>query len=106
MNPDNPRDAKALAVLQDWSSQGYSIRYTITEALLWVDSANSNAADNSMLNDLSQQIQELLDNIETDITLNKPKDERSSEEKLSEGFVTSVLKTAKPGLKIAGGPDL
>ena len=102
LNPDNPRDAKALDVLQEWISQGFSTRHTITEALLQLDSANSNLADSSVLNDLSQQIKELLDNIGSDVTLNKPKNESPSQEKLSEGFVTSLLKAAKPGLKMAG----
>lgn len=102
LNPDNPRDAKALSVLQAWSSQGFSTRHTLTEALLLVDSTNSNEADNRVLNDLSQQIKELLDNIGSDITLSKPKDEWSSKENLSDGFVDSILKAAKPGLK----PDL
>ena len=46
-------------------------------------------------------IKELLENIGSDITLNKPKVKISSEEKLSEGFVTSVLNASKPGLKMA-----
>jgi len=106
LNPDNQRDAKAIAILQDWLSRGFSTRHTITEALLNLPSPNSEAADNSVLNDLSQQIKELLDKIGSDVTLNKPKDEMSSQEKLSEGFVTSVLKAAKPGLMIAEEPDL
>jgi len=101
LNPNNPRDAKALAVLQDWLFQGFSTRRTITEALLQVDSTSTKATDNSVLNDLSQQIKDLLDSIGPDVTLNKIKDERWSQEKLAEGFVTSVLKAAKPGLKMA-----
>jgi len=79
LNPDNQRDAKAIAILQDWLSRGFSTRHTITEALLNLPSPNSEAADNSVLNDLSQQIKELLDKIGSDVTLNKPKDEMSSQ---------------------------
>jgi len=64
LNPDNPRDAKALAVLQNWLSQGFSTRYTITEALLELDSTNAKATDKEALRDLSQQLKELLKNIE------------------------------------------
>jgi hypothetical protein len=64
LNPENPRETKALTVLQDWLSQGFSTRHTITEVLLKVDSANSEAIDIGALNDLLNQIKELLENFE------------------------------------------
>jgi hypothetical protein len=100
LNPDNPRDAKALSVLQTWSSQGFSTRQTITEALLQLNSANPEATDNEALKDLSQQIKVLLENIEHGSSREMVSKAEPAKEKLSDGFVSSILKAAKPGLKL------
>ena len=34
LNPDNPREAEALSVLEKWQNQGFSTRHTITEAII------------------------------------------------------------------------
>lgn len=73
--------------------------YTRTEALLKLDSSNSQVAENQALNDLFYQIKELLDNIEMGSSLVIPNGDIRSKEKLSDGFVSSILKTAKPGLR-------
>jgi hypothetical protein len=99
LNPDNPRDAKAIAVLLDWLSQGFSTRQTITEALLQLDSANSKSTDNEALMDLSQQIKELLENFDNVSSREMVSEAVSAKEKLSDGFVSSILKAAKPGLR-------
>jgi len=99
LDQDNPREAEALAILLDWLSRGFSTRHTITEALLQLDSENYKATDNGALNVLYQQIKELLASIETRSSLDDAKDDNSSKEELSDEFVTSILKAAKPGLK-------
>ena len=99
LNPENPRDARALAVLQDWLSQGYSTRHTLTEALLMLDSGKSQPPDNETLNDLSHQIQALLAKVEKGATHKIMYDDASSKQELSDGFVSSILKATKPGLK-------
>lgn len=99
LNPKNLREAEALKVLNCWLTQGFNTRHTITEALLRLDSSNSQAEENQALNDLSQQIKELLDNIETGSSFIMLNDDVSSKEKLSDGFVSSILQVAKPGLR-------
>ena len=99
LNPDNPREAEALAILQDWLAQGFSTRHTLTQALLNLDSAKSRATENGALNDLSNQIKELLENIEMGLSRKMPNNDLSSKENLSDEFVTSILKAIKPGLK-------
>ncbi len=79
LNPNNPRDAKALAVIQDWLSQGLSTRHTITEALLNLDTTQNKSVDNEALKDLSQQIRILLENIQSDVTIDKVKDKMLSQ---------------------------
>jgi len=99
LNPDNPREAEALTILDDWLSQGFSTRYTITEALLNLDSSNSQTPDKEIWNDLSNQIKELLASIEIDASLRKTNNNSSLQMQLSGGFISSILKVAKPGLK-------
>ena len=103
LNGNNQREAEALNVLKRWQAQDFSIRNTITEALLKLDFSSSQEKENRALNDLSLEIKELLDNIETCTSLMMHNGELTSEENLSDGFVNSVLKSAKPGLKIKTG---
>lgn len=98
LNPGNPREAEALIILQDWLSRGFSTRYTITEALLNLASVNSRATDNGALYDLSNQIKELLENIEMGASRETPNVDISSKEKLSDEFISSILISAQPGL--------
>ena len=97
LNPDNPREAEAFTILDSWLSKGFSTRHTLTEALLMLDSDEIQALDNGTLNDLSNQIQALLERFEMGST--QINENISSKPELSDGFVTSILKTAKPGLR-------
>lgn len=99
LNPDNPREDKALTVLQRWGNKGFSYRHTIAEALLKLESENDEVVEKQSLMNLSQQIQELLEVIEIGSTLVTPKIEDSSRNQLSDGFITSIIKSAKTGLK-------
>lgn len=45
LNPKNQREAEALAILKDWLAQGYSIRHTVTEALLNLNAVNSQTSE-------------------------------------------------------------
>ena len=99
LNPNNPREAEALIILHDWLSQGFSTRHTLTEALLMLDARKSHPFDNRSLDDLTNQIKELLANVGTR-SIHKTKNTNiSPRQELSDGFVSSILKTAKPGLK-------
>lgn len=98
LNPDNPREQKALEILMSWSSKGFRIRHTLTEALLNFDSINSETTANGTLMDLSQQIMELLENVEIRSLPELPK-KVSSKAKLSDRFVSSIIQTSKPGLR-------
>lgn len=98
-NPENPREAEALIGLQNWLTKGFSIRHTIAEALLKLESSNSQMAKNPALIDLSHHIKELLDNIDMGSSLVMPNSYIRSKEKLSDGFVSTILKTAKPEIR-------
>ena len=99
MNPENPREAEALSILYDWLSQGFSTRHTLTEALLILDSGKSQSLDNGTLAYLTNQIQEFLVNVETGSAYKTKNNEISPKQELSAGFVSSIIKAAKPGIK-------
>ncbi len=99
LNPNNPREAGALSILQDWLAQGFSTRHTMTEALLKMDIENSQKSDSESLSILSQQIHELLDSIKVGSSSVIHDDTLSSNEKLAHGFVSSIRKAARPGLR-------
>lgn len=100
LNLDNPRDAKALALLQIRQNQGFSTRHTLTEALLNLDSTNPQAIENEALNDLLTQIKKLLEHIEMGSSREVKVSEIPANEILSEEFVASILGNAKVGIKI------
>lgn len=100
LNPENPREAEALTILEDWLSQGFSTRHTLTEALLMLDSRKSQLLDIGALTDLTNQIQEFLSRVEMASTQKIRNDDISSKQELSDGFISSILKATKPGLKL------
>lgn len=96
LNPENPREAEALTILNDWLSQGFSTRYIMTEALM--NSAHSQVSDSASLNDLLNQIKELLTSIGVGSSIRKPYNHPSSKKQLSQEFIVAIKKTAKLGI--------
>ena len=101
LSPENPREAKALVVLDNWSSQGFSTRQTLTEALLVLDAGKFQPFDNETITDLSDQIQELLAKVEMGSPHEIKNNNTPSKPELSDGIVSSIIKSAKPGLRAA-----
>lgn len=102
LNKDNLREEKARLVLQEWTTRGYSIRQTITEALLNLNQ-NSIEPESTVLDELSEtlsQVNHLLRQIEKGNSSDLKYLERRATEGLSASFVASVRKSAKPGAKI------
>jgi hypothetical protein len=63
-----------------------------------LDTGKSHPPNNETLNDLSHQIQELLERVQMGSTKKIWIDGTSSKQELSDGFVTSILRAAKPGM--------
>lgn len=99
LNPENPREAEALTILDSWLSKGFNTRHTLTEALLMLDVEKSQLPDKETLNDLTNQIQVLLNKVEVGSIHKTNNGDASSQQELSVGFVSSIRKVAKPGLK-------
>jgi len=100
LNPGNQREAEALTILDNWLSQGFCTRHTLTEALLMLVSEKSQSHDNETLNDLSHQIKELLARVDKGSTHKIKYNHASLKQELSDGFVSSIIRTAKSGLKM------
>jgi hypothetical protein len=98
LNPENPRDAEALTILNNLASQGYSVRYTMTEAILNLSSKKSKDIDNQGLNALLIQIKEILEDLKLVSQCKMQNDHNLSMKKLSDGFLSSIIKSAEPGL--------
>jgi hypothetical protein len=104
LNPHNPREAKALDVLEIKMVEGYSIRQIITEALIHSacqkhnqDWTNDETNLQSTLVEISKFLQQWNDKnikkVETDV-------EFVEHEDLANSFISSVKLNIKPGLKI------
>ena len=92
LSPENPREAEALAVLKIWHNQGFSIRHTLTEALLRLESVKPSTIENDALNNLSIQIKKLQESFETGPYYKLMVSNIPAKEKLSDEFVTSILR--------------
>ena len=103
LNKNNPREARALNVIRDWFTEGYSIRHIITEALLRLDGTDSEQVSftaNELITSLHQinQLLEQLGNGDSTRAINQG--ERQESTGLTATFIASVKKSAKQGIKI------
>jgi hypothetical protein len=103
LNKDNLREAKALLILKEWRTKGYSLRQIITEALIKFDEAGKgldiNAIEN--LKEALSQANHLLSQIENSdpFTSSEIRDFVGNSA-LSKSFLASVKKSAKTGMHI------
>jgi hypothetical protein len=91
LSKDNPREAQARAVLKVWVDKGYGVRHVLTEALL-VYQGSKKDMDIQELSVKLDEIRKLLQQNSTPTNLNE------SEVALSDRFLTSIRKGAKPGI--------
>ena len=92
LSDDNPREAQAREVIEAWVEEGHTIRYTLTEALLRLGDLEGTST-RLELSEFLDQIKELLQQA---ISQGSTSNSRSE---LSEGFMKSITKATKPGLK-------
>lgn len=103
LDKTNPREARALEVLNAYIEQGYSARFILTKALLDLDHPGS-------IPNLSQDDQDLrlvLDHIDQLIKFVRAGETNLSRQALdteqpilNEGFLLSIKQGAKPGIKL------
>ena len=93
-----------LEILDAWRSRGYNLRYIVTEALLKLNEPGSESIAGEQFPELSMvlnQVNRLLEQIENgEFLVNSKHDEIAQQSSLADGFILSIRKSAKPGLKI------
>jgi hypothetical protein len=102
LSKNNPREARALMILQKWQDEGHNTRYIVTEALLILQDSNGTkktelllAELNNKLTDVSQIVSKFCREKTAELTVTsliKPNTE------LSDNFVRGIRNAAKPGL--------
>jgi hypothetical protein len=102
LNKDNPRESQALEILEAWCLIGYSVRFVITDALIALNCPSQESAGNNTsfeLNKTLDQVKKLLEQLGNGKHLGEfTKEEDSESSTLSDNFVASVRKAAKPGV--------
>jgi hypothetical protein len=100
LDGDNPREARALAVLRAWQEAGYSRRHVLTEALLRLDgdAGQDTLGTVAELREVLGRAHDLLAAMQDGRrALPLPPDEPQGAP-LSASFIASVRKTARPGM--------
>ena len=98
LDPDNPREASAIFVMQTWKDKGFSIRQIMVEALLKLE---TNKSDES-LSDLYRKMEEIsvqLEGISNNNIIEKYDVRESSDEGLSRQFMQSIKLSVLPGIR-------
>jgi hypothetical protein len=100
LDPANPREARALAVLAAWQDQGYSARHVLTEALLRLGEDDTSDAV-SRLQEALAQLSRLLEALrDRPYTIPAAPADDLSQTALTDAFIGSVRQAARSGLKL------
>jgi len=92
LSADNPREAQAIEVINTWVSQGYSLRYILTGALI----KNGNVQENSkQLVETIDRLSELVQAFDKGVGSNDRRDELT---KLPVAFTDAMKKSVKRGI--------
>ena len=105
LDKDNPREEKARQVLKSWYEEGYSLRYIMTEALLKLGDSESYFYGECLIRDLTEKFSRLSQQLEQcgqegDSKV-KTVNSGSSNTELSDSFIQSIKKIARPCVKFA-----
>lgn len=106
LNPENTREASALAMILTWQKRGYSIRHIMTEALLEMGNGNIPHPDKQTAN-LNKSLEEIYNLLYTmsnnpPMYLEKSEPGKHGKQNLSDNFIEMIKVAAKPGLDSKG----
>jgi hypothetical protein len=59
LSKENPREAKAYEILNAWRANGYSMRHTITQALLTLDGPQAEPETRAEFDELSDNVRQV-----------------------------------------------
>ena len=95
LDENNPREARALQILQSWASRGYSLRHVLVEALL------AYGRDETTPENLSTNLDQIITLLqEMRIQPDPPNNPDAPDIRLSGSFVNAIVKTTRPGLRV------
>jgi hypothetical protein len=104
LDATNPREARALEILNAWIEQGYSARFILTQALIALDHPGSAPAKNDdgrdmelVLNQIGLLLEILKAREPNPSVLQSPERESSV---LPDNFLASIRQAVKPGFKL------
>lgn len=106
LDPDNPREAQALAVLERGQEAGYSIRHIVTGALLALEvSTEDEPQTEVMLSQMAEALQgleKILSRLQSGEVLIAVAEVDGDEydSALTDAFLQSVREASKTGIKL------
>ena len=101
LNPDNPREARALEILKTKQSEGFSSRRVLTDALVGMGTKTDQDILLS-IEDFNSALEHFVDLLKG-VNVGNRSDDQSTHPKvavLTENFLNCVKVAAKPGLKL------
>ena len=94
LSDTNPREVQAREVIEAWTSKGYSVRHTLVEALILLDT-EINDAHNADMERILNKLETLLESKQNNI-----KTTPDTANALPPDLLNSIGKTMKAGVKI------
>lgn len=101
LNPDNPREAKALDILRSKQAEGFSSRRILTDALIDMvtDKKQVYSVPMTEFYNALEQVSDLLERLDVD-DHNDHQSTHSRVAVLNDNFINSMKNAAKPGLNL------
>ena len=99
LDPKNPREAEALAILESRREEGYSTRQILLEALLNLDAETNTQTVSAQLDDITAILNAVNQQVSR-LQATPRLTENGKESDLSAAFVQSVKNAAKSGIKL------
>jgi len=93
LDENNPREAQAREVIDAWVFKGFSLRYTLTEALILFKGKDGN----SDLHDVLGQLREVISELGNEQS--KGTEDKNKIIEVSPLFLSAIKKSAKSGLR-------
>lgn len=95
IDENNPREAQARQVIEDWASKGYTLRHVMIEALLTYADKEARQDD---LSSALEQIITMLKGLSVETGLRN--DQQNEEMRLTKPFMDAISKATRPGLRL------
>lgn len=102
LDKDNPRERQAFGILDDWCTEGFSVRHVMTGVLLKLNGADSEQADITLdeLKSTLDQVNQLLEQLgNSDLSQVIEWNHRQESGGLTDNFIASIKKSAKKGME-------